>query len=100
MQNFLSNSKKQCIGIALTPGIGLEAVVLDKNDSTVINYGRKKVEYNFSTREIQDYVQFKSALAELVDDLKIKTASIITPTIAKVYTIKLLKYPIFISVIK
>ena len=71
MSNLLSNTKKQVVGIALTPGIGLEAVILDKTGNAVQNYGRKKVEYNFSTREIQDYVQFKTALSELVDEMKI-----------------------------
>ena len=72
MLNFLSSgNQKQIVGIALTPGIGLEAVILDKTKTTVLNYGCKKVEYNFSTREIQDYVQFKTALVDLMDEMKI-----------------------------
>ena len=39
---FNLNSKKQnVVGFSLVPGIGLEAVVLDKARGTVINYGRK-----------------------------------------------------------
>ena len=74
-KDFLSDGQKQIVGIALTPGIGLEAILLDKTGTCVVNYGRKKVEYNFSSREIQDYVQFKSALAELVEDFKIPPKS-------------------------
>lgn len=70
MFNF-SNSKKTVVGFSVTPGIGLEAVVYDKNRGVVVNYGRKKVEYNFSQRSIQDYPEFKNALSELVDELHI-----------------------------
>ena len=42
MLNFLSSgNQKQIVGIALTPGIGLEAVILDKTKTTVLNYGCK-----------------------------------------------------------
>ena len=72
MLNFLSSSnQKQVVGIALTPGIGLEVAVLDASKKTVVNYGQKKVEYNFSTREIQNYDHFKSALRELMAEMKI-----------------------------
>lgn len=76
MLNFLSSDgQKQIVGIALTPGIGLEATIIDKTGTTVLNYGRKKLEYNFSTRDIQDYADFKIALAELVEEMKIKPKS-------------------------
>lgn len=72
----LSNTKKQnVIGFSIVPGLGLEAVVLDKAKGTVINYGRKKVDYNFSQRNIQNYGQFKNALLELVNEMKIPPKS-------------------------
>ena len=86
MLNFLSSgNQKQIVGIALNPGIGLEAVVLDKNKSTILNYGYKKIEYNFSTREIQDYVQFKTALVELMDEMKIAPKSLVYLVLPNVY---------------
>ncbi len=86
MLNFLSSgNQKQIVGITLTPGIGLEAVVLDKNKSTILNYGRKKVEYNFSTREIQDYVQFKTSIVELMDEMKIPPKSPVYLVLPNVY---------------
>ena len=86
MLNFLSaGNQKQVVGIALTPGIGLEAVILDRNKSTILNYGQKKVEYNFSTREIQDYVQFKTALVELMDEMKIAPKSFVYLVLPNVY---------------
>lgn len=73
MFNFLSASNfNQVVGFSLTPGIGLEAVVLDRTKTKVLNYGRKKVDYNFSQRNIQDYSQFKNALSELVNEMHIK----------------------------
>ena len=86
MLNFLSQAnQKQIVGIALNPGIGLEIAILDKSNSTVINYGRKKVDYNFSTREIQDYVQFKTALVELMDLMKIQPKSLAYLVLPNVY---------------
>lgn len=86
MLNFLSQSnQKQIVGIALNPGVGLEVAILDKTNSTVINYGRRKVEYNFSTREIQDYVQFKTALVELIDLMKIPPKSLTYIVLPNVY---------------
>ena len=50
---------------------GIEVAVVDQNKKCVTNYGRKRVEYNFSTREIQNYGLFKSALSELLEEMKI-----------------------------
>ena len=74
MLNFSSN-KTNIVGFALTPGLGLEAAVVDKASGTVVKYGRKKVDYNFSQRNIQNYAQFKTALAELIDELEIPPKS-------------------------
>ena len=71
-ENLLSTStQKQVLGISLTPGIGLEAVLYDRNRNTVLKYGRRQVDYNFSTREIQNYAQFKTALRDLASELNI-----------------------------
>ncbi len=73
MLNFLSaNNQKKILGISLTPGTGLEVVELDKNYSAITNYGRKKVEYNFSSREPQNYAELKSSLVEIIDEMKVQ----------------------------
>ena len=73
MLNFLSaNNQKKILGISLTPGTGLEVVELDKNYSAITNYGRKKVEYNFSSREPQNYAALKSSLVEIMDEMKVQ----------------------------
>lgn len=73
MFNFSDN--KQIIGFSITPGLGLEAVILDKSKTSVVNYGRKRVDYNFSQRNIQNYAQFKNALVELMAEMKIPPKS-------------------------
>ncbi|MBR1617526.1 PilN domain-containing protein [bacterium] len=82
---LFSGVQKQVVGIALTPGLGLEAVVYDRSKHVVLNYGRKKVEYNFSTREIQDYMQFKTALSELIQQMEIAPKSIAYMSLPNIY---------------
>ena len=86
MLNFLSTgNQKQVVGLALTPGIGLEAIIIDKAKNCVVNYGRKKVEYNFSTREIQDYVQFKTSLVQLMNEMGISPKTMAYLVLPNVY---------------
>lgn len=86
MLNFLStNSQKITVGLSLTPGVGLEAVIYDNERKAVAKYGKRKVDYNFSTREIQDQVQFKTAAAELFDELEIPPKSLIYLALPNVY---------------
>ena len=41
-KKFLFTSvQKQIIGVSLTPGIGLEVVVYDRDKNVVINYARR-----------------------------------------------------------
>ena len=86
LKKLLSSSvQKQIVGVSLAPGIGLEAVIYDRNKNVVTNYGRKPVEYNFSTREIQDYVEFKAALVELMDEMGIAPKTPIYLVLPNVY---------------
>lgn len=74
MTHFVS-STKQIVAVAVTPNIGLEVAVLDKKSPTVVKYGRQPLEYNISTREIQDYDAFRTALVSLFKELDINTKS-------------------------
>ena len=85
MFNFSNNKKQNVVGFSVVPGLGLEAVILDKVRGTVVNYGRKKVEYNFSQRNIQNYTQFKSALLELIGEMKIPPKSYAYLVLPNVY---------------
>src|SRR5574344_2067074 len=70
-----SGSSKNIIGVAVTPNIGLEVISIDKKTSQVLKYGHKDLEYNISSREIDNYDLFKSALSELYSDLMIDAKS-------------------------
>ncbi|MBR2068664.1 MAG: hypothetical protein IJ877_02765 [Candidatus Gastranaerophilales bacterium] len=86
LENLLSAStQKQVVGVALTPGIGLEAIIYDRNKNIALKYGRKKVEYNFSTREIQDYVEFKTALSDLMREMNVAPKSMAYLVLPNVY---------------
>ena len=85
-ENLLSTStQKQVLGVSLTPGIGLEAVIYDRNKNAVLKYGRRKVEYNFSTRDIENYVEFKAALGDLVSELGITENALAYMVLPNVY---------------
>ncbi len=73
LDSLLSKGKahKEVVGIAVTPGLGLEVAVIDKNTKVVKSYGRKKLDYDISRREITDIGQFKIALGELLNQMDI-----------------------------
>lgn len=72
MFNIPGVDKKQIVGLAVTPNLGLEALVFDKNDNTVVKYGQKFLEYNIASREIQDYNTLRSAIGDLFNELQIQ----------------------------
>ena len=63
--------KKQLVGLAVTPNLGLEALVYDKKTDEVVKYGQKFVEYNLASKEMQDPNAFRSAISDLMDELGI-----------------------------
>ena len=74
MAKFVSSSK-QTVGVAVTPGVGVEVALLDKKSLTVVKYGRRPLDYNLMTREIQDYSVFKATIVELFKELDINLKS-------------------------
>lgn len=85
MFNLSNNTKQNLVGFSLTPGLGLEAVILNASKTEVINYGRKKVDYNFAQRTISNYGQFKNALQELIEEMKIPAKSYAYLVLPNVY---------------
>lgn len=74
LEDFLSKlgaSTKITVGVAISPGLGLEMIEIDRLTGTVNKYANRPLEYNSSSREIPDYDLFKSALEELFDELHI-----------------------------
>ena len=72
MFNIPGVEKKQIVGLAVTPNIGLEALVFDKDSGCVVKYGQKFIEYNIASREIQDYNSLRSAIGDLFNELQIQ----------------------------
>lgn len=71
----LGASTKITVGVSVSPNVGLEMVEIDRFAGTISKYGNRPLDYNHSSREIADYDQFQSALAELFDELEISTKS-------------------------
>ena len=88
LNNLLSkfgSASGAVIGVALSPSVGLEMIEIDKNTKTVSKYACRPLEYNYSTREISDYDEFRTTLAALFEDLKIPKNSDIILTVPNVY---------------
>lgn len=79
------NTTKQIVGVSVTPGLGIEVAVLDKKSPVVLKYGRRYIEYNVATREIQDYAAFKAAIVELFRELDINLKSSVYLTLPNVH---------------
>lgn len=74
MNNFLSKLKpdtKVNVGVSVSPNVGLEMIMVDPVQHKIMKYAHRPLAYNFSTREIEDYGEFKTALNDLFNELRI-----------------------------
>ena len=88
LKEFLSKlgaSTRITVGVAVSPGLGLEMIEVDGLTKTVNKYAFKPLEYNYSSREIADYDQFREALDELFDELHIPKKSNVVLSIPNVH---------------
>lgn len=88
LEDFLSKlgaSTRITVGVAVSPGLGLEMIEVDRATGTVNKYAYKPLDYNNSTREITDYEQFRVALEELFEELHIPKRSNIVLSIPNVH---------------
>lgn len=88
LEDFLSKlgaSTRITVGVAVSPGLGLEMIEIDRMTGTVNKYGVKPLDYNNSTREITDYEEFRTALEELFEELHIPKRSNIVLSLPNVY---------------
>lgn len=81
----LGISAKGTVGVAVSPGLGVEMIEVDKLTGTVSKYGNRHLEYNSSTREIANYESFGEALSELFDELHISPKSNVVLSLPSVY---------------
>lgn len=68
-------AKKRVVGVSISPEIGLEVAVVDYASRTVVNYGRRPLDYSVVRREVGDLDIFKSTLQELMYDMSIPKGS-------------------------
>ncbi len=74
MENFLAKLKpdtKVNIGISVSPNVGVEMMQIDASQHKIMKYAHRPLAYNSSTREIEDYNEFKVALRDLFNELKV-----------------------------
>jgi len=74
MDNFLAKLKpdtRTTVGVSVSPNVGLEMMVVDNVQHKIMKYAHRQVAYNTSTREIEDYNEFKVALRDLFSELQI-----------------------------
>ena len=64
-------AKKRVVGVSVSPEMGLEAAFVDYATRTVINYGRRPLDYNVLRREISDLDIFKGTLQDLLLEMAI-----------------------------
>ena len=75
MENFLAKLKpdtKINIGVSVSPNVGIEMMVVDASQHKIMKYAHRSLAYNSSTREIEDYNEFKIALKDLFNELRIQ----------------------------
>lgn len=71
----LGANTKITVGVSISPNVGLEMIEIDRVTGVVTKYARKPLDYNYSSREITDYVQFATSLEDLFEELHIPKKS-------------------------
>ncbi len=69
--NMLTMGNRPNVTISVTPGVGLEMIVVDIANYSVKNYTYRPLAYNESLREISDIEEFKRDLSEMFEELNI-----------------------------
>ncbi len=88
--DFLNQFKteKGKVGVYISPKSILEVVEFDYEEKKVLKYSYDELEYNISTREVDNFADFETKLQHLFEDLKISQNSEIVlslPTILMAY---------------
>lgn len=88
LNNLLSKfgaGSNATVGVCVSPSVGLEMIEIDKSTKTVSKYACRPLDYNYSTREIADYDEFRTTLMALFDDLKLPHTSNVILTLPTVH---------------
>ena len=84
--------KSLLVGVSATPGIGLEAAVIDYSTQTVLKYSKRPMEFSANQTEISDLDIFKDTLQDLLDELEVPKGSEIALNLPSMF-LKVSDYP-------
>ena len=88
IEDFLAKlgaNTKITVGVAVSPVLGVEMLEMDRVTGTLSKYACKPLEYNQSSREINDYAEFENVLTELFEELNIPKNSNIVLSLPNVH---------------
>lgn len=74
--SFLKPDNKVLVGVSVSPNVGVEMLMVDPVQRKVTKYAQRPLGYNASTREIEDYAEFKTALGDLFRELDLDPKSV------------------------
>ncbi len=69
--NKLTAGSRENVYLSVTPGVGLEMIQIEEASHTVKSYAVRPLAYNESLREISNMEEFKTAVSEMFEELKI-----------------------------
>lgn len=69
--NKLTAGNREDVYLSVTPGVGLEMIQIEAASHTVKSYAVRPLAYNESLREISNMEEFKTAVSEMFEELKI-----------------------------
>ena len=84
--------KRLLVGVSVTPGIGLEAAVIDYDAHAILKYSKRPLEFNVNQTEVEDLDIFKDTLQDLLDELEVPKGSEIALNLPSMF-IKVADYP-------
>jgi len=78
MQNLIKSfftSKRQLMGISITPEAGVEVALFDTKSKTVKAYGQKQLEFNPIKKMVDDLDELSAAIEEILDEIGVEAGT-------------------------
>jgi len=83
--SHLGATARVCVGISVSPNIGIEMIEINSNTSTITKYTNRPLEFDYAKREIIDFDLFKEAVAEMFEELGISLKSNVVLNLPNIY---------------
>jgi len=77
----MASKKNDIVGISITPNVGIEMALMDKDSLSVIKYANRPIDYNYLQRNFTDFDQIERAIKELFSQLDISNKSDVVLTL-------------------